>query len=93
MYSQGDDWASFDTEIWWPPASERREQMQFRVPTDRLPSFSEQLREFVRLERGVRLKMSNYASRSRVSMPAWASVRDHPPYEVPSLGSSRWLGG
>ena len=50
------DWALFETQIWWPPDYERREEVQFRVPTQRLPAFAEQLRGFVRLERGRRLK-------------------------------------
>jgi hypothetical protein len=54
-----DDWALFETQIWWPPDYERREEMQFRVPTERLPAFAEQLREFVRLERGRPLKPSS----------------------------------
>jgi hypothetical protein len=52
-------WASFAAEIWWPPDYEQREQMQFRVPTERLPSFTEQMRHFVRLDRGERLTASD----------------------------------
>jgi hypothetical protein len=53
------DSALFETRIWWPPDYERREEMQFRVPTQRLPAFAEQLRGFVRLERGRRLEHFN----------------------------------